>query len=114
MGGLFGGGGAGYSPQPYDNSRMQAAFEKQNAGTQSIMADMLKQQQDSAFLSSQQQAQNLAAQNQAQQQNYTAAIQSNLPAKATPQSISNLTSPVSPMQNQFQMPNTSGIQFGGY
>jgi hypothetical protein len=94
---------------------MQSAYENQNAVTKSMMGDLMQQQQEYDLMSSQQQQQNLAAQNQAQQENYLALLQpnNNFPAKATSQTIGSLTSPLPKMQNQFQFPNTSGIQFGG-
>lgn len=106
MGGMLGGAGGGYMPQPYDGSKMQAAFEQQSAFTGKMMGDLLKQQQEAGMLAQQQQASSLAEKNKAQQQSISGALGA---ANQNFQQGGGLN----PMQSQFKIPNTGGLTFGG-
>lgn len=120
-GNLMGGKGGGYNPQPYNAAPLQNMMQQQNAVTQQMMGNLLQQEQAGNLASQTQQAQNLIAANEAQ----TAAIQQGLQGAnqslsafgATPavapdfalQPVSQTTNNI----NQFKLPTTTGLTFGG-
>lgn len=120
-GNLMGGKGSGYNPQPYNAAPLQNMMQQQNAVTQGMMGNLLEQQQAGNIANQTQQAQNLIAANNAQ----TAAIQSGLqganqnlagfgstPA-VTPDFALQPASQTTNNINQFKLPATTGLTFGG-
>jgi hypothetical protein len=119
--GNFMGRGGGYNPQPYNAAPLQNMMQQQNAVTQQMMGNLLQQEQAGNLASQTQQAQNLIAANNAQ----TAAIQSGLqganqnlagfastPA-VTPDFALQPATQTTQNINQFKLPATTGLTFGG-
>lgn len=119
--GNFMGRGGGYNPQPYNAAPLQNMMQQQNAVTQQMMGNLLQQEQAGNIANQTQQAQNLIAANNAQ----TAAIQSGLqganqnlagfgstPA-VTPDFALQPATQTTQNINQFKLPATAGLTFGG-
>lgn len=115
------GRGSGYNPQPYNAAPLQNMMQQQNAINQQMMGNLLQQEQAGNLASQTQQAQNLIAANQAQ----AAAIQQGLQGANQSLSAFGATPAVAPdfaLQpatqsttniNQFKLPATTGLTFGG-
>lgn len=114
-----------YNPTPYNSAALSSAFEEQNALSSQMMSDLLADKQAAADANQNAYAQNLIAQNTGQYQNIMSNVQAanqNLQSNQFMPSISQSALALQPataqnqkttQQNQFTMPNTTGITFGG-
>lgn len=114
-----------YSPTPYNPTALSSAYEKQNALSSQMMGDLLADKQAMADASQTAYAQDLIAKNTGQYQDIMANVQSanqGLQSNMIMPSISQAALALQPatpqnqtttQQNQFKLPNTTGITFGG-